>query len=116
MESKASSDRAASRTSHALSTAEEHHHLVIDSLSRALHSRCDLSTRPRYDPVDARVVRQFERLGVALEDPERYAARYADSLLETEQLLAQAKELGITEDIVCHDLFVESFHSSPLFN
>ena len=42
--SDASSYRAASRTSHALSTAEERHHLVIDSFSRALHLPCDLST------------------------------------------------------------------------
>lgn len=54
----------------------------------------------RYDQVETRIIRQFERLGVTMEDPERYSLRYADSLLDTDQLLAQAKQLGITEDIV----------------
>ena len=54
----------------------------------------------RYEQVETRVVRQFERLAVTMEDPERYSARYAESLLDTEQLLAQARQLGITEDLV----------------
>lgn len=34
------------------------------------------------------------------EDPHQYASAYGNSLLETEQLLAQIRELGITEDLV----------------
>ncbi|CAF4676258.1 unnamed protein product [Rotaria sp. Silwood1] len=52
-----------------------------------------------YDNVQVKVFRQFERLGITPEDPQKYSARYGDSLLDTKDLLAQAKELGITEDI-----------------
>jgi hypothetical protein len=56
----------------------------------------------RYDKVEARIVRQFERLGIKSEDPENYSVCYGNSLLDTQQLLTQARELGITEDLVCH--------------
>ncbi|CAF2399205.1 unnamed protein product [Rotaria sp. Silwood2] len=52
-----------------------------------------------YDNVQVKVVRQFERLGITPEDPQKYSARYGDSLLDAKDLLAQAKELGITEDL-----------------
>ena len=34
------------------------------------------------------------------EDPQRYMSTYQSTLLSTEQLLAQIRELGITDDIV----------------
>ncbi|CAF1299637.1 unnamed protein product [Adineta ricciae] len=52
-----------------------------------------------YEKVEARVVRQVERLGVAPEDPETYYARYGSTLLDTTELLAQVKQLGIVEDL-----------------
>jgi len=55
----------------------------------------------RYEPVQSRVVRQIERLGVTPADPRSYVSIYGNSLLDTEQLLAQIRELGITEDLVC---------------
>jgi hypothetical protein len=56
----------------------------------------------RYEPVQARVIRHFERLGVTPADPRNYSALYGNSLLDTEKLLTQIRELGITEDIVCN--------------
>ena len=52
--------------------------------------------------MEAKIVRQFQRHGIASEDPEAYSTRYGDSLLDTKALLAKVRELGITEDIVRH--------------
>ena len=60
----------------------------------------------RYEKVESRVIRQFERLGIQPEDPEQYTARHGNALLNTEDLLAQAKQLGIAEDLVCHLLYL----------
>lgn len=54
----------------------------------------------RYEPVQSRIVRQIERLGVQTEDPQHYLELYPNSLLDTEQLLAQIRNLGIVEDLV----------------
>jgi hypothetical protein len=56
----------------------------------------------RYDKVEAKVIRQFERYGIKPADPEYYSTLYGDSLLDTNMLLAKARELGITEDLVCY--------------
>ena len=58
----------------------------------------------RYEKVEARVIRQVERLDVAPEDPETYYARYGSTLLDTNELLAQVKQLGIVEDLVSNRL------------
>ncbi|CAF3222416.1 unnamed protein product [Rotaria sp. Silwood2] len=52
-----------------------------------------------YEPIQPRIIRKFERLAITPEDPHKYSATYGDSLLQTEQLLEQIKELGINEDI-----------------
>ena len=54
--------------------------------------------------MQTRIVRQFERLGVQTEDPHRYSELYPNSLLDTEQLLAQIRDLGIVEDLVSRHL------------
>lgn len=60
----------------------------------------------RYDKIEAKVIRQFQNQGISLEDPENYSTRYAGSLLDTKDLLEKVKELGITEDIVCHSILL----------
>ena len=67
----------------------------------------------RYEPVQARIIRQFERLGVKTEDPKTYSTFYHNSLLDTEQLLNQLRQLGITEDVVRHFTF-DSFEFSSM--
>ncbi|CAF4011586.1 unnamed protein product [Rotaria magnacalcarata] len=52
-----------------------------------------------YDPVSVKVVRQVERQGVTRENPQSYLTRFGSSLLDPKDLIAQARELGITEDI-----------------
>jgi hypothetical protein len=64
----------------------------------------------RYDPVSVKVVRQVERQGVTRENPQSYFTRFGNSLLDSKDLIAQARELGIIEDIVCYSVvfFCES--------
>jgi hypothetical protein len=47
----------------------------------------------------------LQRLGVKPEDPANYSKSYGNSLLDTEQLLAQIKELGISLDLVCSFIY-----------
>ncbi len=53
-----------------------------------------------YDNVQARVIRQFQRLGVTQENPQEYVARYGASLLDAATLVQQARTAGVVEDIV----------------
>ncbi len=53
-----------------------------------------------YDAVQARVIRQFQRLGVTQENPQAYVARYGASLLDAAALVQQARTAGVVEDIV----------------
>jgi hypothetical protein len=60
--------------------------------------------RPRnviiqYEPVQVRVVRQFQRLGVTQENPQAYISRYGTSLFDAQTLLQQARAAGVIEDI-----------------
>jgi hypothetical protein len=54
----------------------------------------------QYEPVEARVVRQFQRLGVTPENPQVYVQRYGTTLLEAQILVQQARAAGVVEDIV----------------
>ncbi|CAF2115095.1 unnamed protein product [Rotaria magnacalcarata] len=61
-------------------------------------------TQPRnyvivYEPVQARVIRQFRRIGVNKEDPEAYKARYGSTLLDSPTLVRVARNAGVIEDI-----------------
>ncbi|CAF3745349.1 unnamed protein product, partial [Didymodactylos carnosus] len=60
--------------------------------------------RPRniiiqYEPIQARVVRQFQRLGVQQENPQSYVQRYGASLQDAASLLQAARQAGVVEDI-----------------
>lgn len=54
----------------------------------------------QYEPVQVRVVRQFQRLGVTQESPAAYVQRYGTTLLEAQTLVQQARAAGVVEDIV----------------
>jgi hypothetical protein len=54
----------------------------------------------QYEPVQVRVVRQFQRLGVTPENPQVYVQRYGAALLESQTLVQQARAAGVVEDIV----------------
>jgi hypothetical protein len=53
-----------------------------------------------YDNVQSNIVRKFERLGVIQQDPDEYVTRYGSSLLDSATLVQQARNAGVTEDIV----------------
>ncbi|CAF1233428.1 unnamed protein product [Adineta steineri] len=60
--------------------------------------------RPRnviiqYEPVQVRVVRQFQRLGVTQANPQAYVQQYGAQLLDAGTLLQQARSAGVVEDI-----------------
>ncbi|CAF0740582.1 unnamed protein product [Didymodactylos carnosus] len=60
--------------------------------------------RPRniiiqYEPIQVRVVRQFQRLGVQQENPHAYVARFGASLRDAQTLLQEARQAGVVEDI-----------------
>ncbi len=61
--------------------------------------------RPRniiiqYEPVQVRIVRQFQRLGVTPANPQAYVQQYGAQLLDAATLLQQARAAGVVEDIV----------------
>ncbi|CAF0733997.1 unnamed protein product [Adineta steineri] len=53
----------------------------------------------QYDNVQARIVRQFQKLGVQPENPAAYVQRYGAQLLDSVTLVQQARAAGVTEDI-----------------
>jgi hypothetical protein len=60
--------------------------------------------RPRnvivqYEPSQARIVRQFQRLGVAAASPAAYVQTYGGTLLDAGTLVQQARSAGVVEDI-----------------
>ena len=54
----------------------------------------------QYEPVQVRVVRQFQNLGITREDPRSYVQRYGAQLLDSQSLMQQARAAGVVEDIV----------------
>ena len=54
----------------------------------------------QYEPVQVRVIRQFQRLGVTQENPQAYLQRYGAQLLDAQSLVQQARSAGVVEDIV----------------
>ncbi len=54
----------------------------------------------QYEPVQVRIVRQFQRLGVTQFNPAVYLQQYGASLLDAATLVQQARAAGVVEDIV----------------
>ena len=92
------SDRSASRRAETVSPTAKRHYHVSKANMFLLHK--DLFHSNRYEPVQARVVRHVERLGVKMEDPRAYEAMFQTSLLDTEQLLSQVRQLGISDELI----------------
>ncbi|CAF3907488.1 unnamed protein product [Didymodactylos carnosus] len=53
----------------------------------------------QYEPIQAHVVRQFQRLGVQQENPQTYVQRYGAVLLDSATLLQHARAAGVIEDL-----------------
>ena len=54
----------------------------------------------QYEPVQVRIVRQFQRLGVTQANPQQYLQQYGAQLLDATTLVQQARSAGVVEDIV----------------
>jgi len=54
----------------------------------------------QYEPIQVRVIRQFQRLGITQENPQLYIQRYGIALLDAQTLVQQARAAGVIEDIV----------------
>ncbi|CAF1117820.1 unnamed protein product, partial [Didymodactylos carnosus] len=52
-----------------------------------------------YEPVQARIVRQFQKLGITREDPNAYISRYGAQLRDAITLETEARKAGVIEDI-----------------
>jgi len=65
----------------------------------------------QYQPVQARVVRQFQSLGVTQADPQAYRQQYGGSLLDSATFVQQARAAGVVEDIT-PPAYRASFQSS----
>ncbi|CAF4384280.1 unnamed protein product, partial [Rotaria magnacalcarata] len=53
----------------------------------------------QYEPVQVRVVRQFQRFGVTQANPQSYLQQYGAQLLDASTLVQQARSAGVVEDI-----------------
>jgi len=53
----------------------------------------------QYSALQARVVRQFQRLGVTVTDPQTYLQQHGASLLDSATFVQQARSAGVVEDI-----------------
>ena len=60
----------------------------------------------QYEQAQVRIIRQFQRLGVTLENPQAYVARYGATLLDAQTLVQQARAAGVVEDIVRINIFL----------
>lgn len=54
----------------------------------------------QYEAPQIRVIRQFQRLGITLENPQAYIQRYGAALFDSQALVQQARAAGVVEDIV----------------
>ncbi|CAF0721836.1 unnamed protein product [Didymodactylos carnosus] len=52
-----------------------------------------------YEPVQAQIIRQFQKLGVVRQDPKTYINRYGAQLQDAITLEEEARKAGVTEDI-----------------
>ena len=68
-----------------------------------------------YEAVQARVIRQFQRLGVTQENPQAYLGRYGATLLDSSTLVQQARAAGVVEDIVRSASIILSLEKCSLF-
>jgi len=53
-----------------------------------------------YEPVHAKIVRNFQKQNVTREDPQAYANRYGSQLFDPNIVVQQARAVGVMEDLV----------------
>jgi hypothetical protein len=53
-----------------------------------------------YEPVEAKIMRNFEKQRVIREDPQAYESRYGGELFDPNVVEQQARAIGVLEDLV----------------
>ncbi|CAF0813541.1 unnamed protein product [Didymodactylos carnosus] len=62
-----------------------------------------------------KLVREFQKLGITLENSKAYIDKYSDSLLDPQQLVVGARRYGVVEDIGNYLFYLGSDqHFSPI--
>ncbi|CAF1400637.1 unnamed protein product, partial [Didymodactylos carnosus] len=72
---------------------------IVQRAGPARHYQRPRNIIIQYEPIQARVIRQFQRIGVQAENPHSYVARYGASLRDAHTLLQEARQAGVVEDI-----------------
>lgn len=58
------------------------------------------SCRFSYEPIHAKIERHFQKQGVVREDPHAYITRFGELLCEPNDVIQQARAVGVLEDLV----------------
>jgi hypothetical protein len=53
-----------------------------------------------YEPIRARIIRNFQKQSITREDPQVYLNRYGSQLFDASLVVQQARAVGVTEDLV----------------
>jgi hypothetical protein len=53
-----------------------------------------------YEPVHAKIIRNFQKQNVTREDPQAYSNRYGSQLYDPNLVIQQARAVGVIEDLV----------------
>ncbi|CAF1080159.1 unnamed protein product [Rotaria sp. Silwood1] len=72
---------------------------IVEHAPPAIEYPSPSNTIIMYSAAETRIVRRYQDLGVAPEDPESYKARYGSSLLDPVTLVQRARNAGVIEDI-----------------
>lgn len=75
------------------------------SLSRRLLFNTSLQSNSisfvSYEPVHAKIIRNFQKQNVVREDPQAYVNLYGSLLCDPNLVIQQARAAGVIEDLVC---------------
>jgi len=72
---------------------------VVQRAGSAQQYRAPRNVIIQYEPIQARVVRQFQRLGIQQEIPQVYVQRWGAALRDSVTLVQEARSAGVVEDI-----------------
>ncbi|CAF1197508.1 unnamed protein product [Didymodactylos carnosus] len=73
---------------------------IVQRAGAAQQYRAPRNVIIQYEPIQARIVRQFQRLGVQAENPAVYVQRWGAQLRDSVTLLQEARSAGVVEDIM----------------
>ena len=54
----------------------------------------------RYEPVKAKIIRNYQNQTVVQQDPQEYSKRYHSELFDSDKVIEKARALGVLDDLV----------------